>query len=120
MHVWRLAEGLQVVDGASGCATLVALGRVVLDVDGLDGCGQVVGVLQAPQRTLLQVLQDRPGVEPDLLRNLVPTVMLCRLSIYRYITRAHCQADDERKLGTVTEHTAWLDRQSKATAKARS
>lgn len=47
--VWRLAEGLQIGDGAGGSAALVALGRVVLDVDGLNGGGQVVRVLQSSQ-----------------------------------------------------------------------
>ena len=48
--VGGLAEGLQVVDGASGCATLVSVGGLVHDVDGLDGGWQVVGVLHASRR----------------------------------------------------------------------
>ena len=43
--VGGLTEALQVVDGAGGSSTLVAIHRVVDDVDGLDGCRQVVGVL---------------------------------------------------------------------------
>ncbi len=50
VHVGRLAEGLQVTDGAGGSATLVTVGGVVHGVHRLDGCWQVVGVLQAQER----------------------------------------------------------------------